>query len=277
MDQTPSALSVRSSGKWCRLRRYLRPTDFGVYVSWCNPFSGCRSLSTRTWRFDVPNRFANQLSWRGGRLSSQSAQSHKLFRARLSDTHGDAVVRAVRLRLVVQRHRCRFANGLAVVAGSRCSSIELAADVRLSKTASLSIHIYYKQIRNKIEFSQISDNLPGSQSRQSRLFGDELWAASSTRVRGYAYAAQLTKNENVATASACTRQRISVALFAARLLAARGFIALDLKPSGRPARCFQSNSPQQPHQYNFAHLCDVRPDLELDDIFIFVPSTRPVL
>ncbi len=177
-------------------------TNLGIYAQLGgNPIDALPDLYVLgNIRYDDPNLFDQQLSWRTGLAYQWSDRvTTKLF-------FGRAFQVPSAVQLFAQPG---FGSSFNVI-GNRALvgqpalnpqsviSAELATTIAVSTTLAIDSALYYQQIRNKIEFVQLSNNFtPRNLSDQDFVGGELGLRGSSSRFGGYAYGSvQLTKNEN---------------------------------------------------------------------------------
>ena len=177
-------------------------TNFGIYAQLGgNPFDAVPELYVLgNVRYDDPNLFDQQLSWRGGLAYQFSDRvTTKLFLGRAFQ-----VPSAVQLFA-----QPGFGSSLNVIGNRSLAgqpslnpqsvvSAELATTVALSNSLAIDGAVYYQQIHNKIEFVQLSNNFTPRNLADQDFVGGELGLrGSSSRLGGYGYGSvQMTTNEN---------------------------------------------------------------------------------
>ena len=176
-------------------------TDWGLYGQLGgNPFSSLPDLYLLgNLRFDSPNLFDNQLSWRGG-LAYQFSPRFitKLFAGR-------AFQIPTATQLFAQPGFGPSYNvigsealpGLPTLQPQSIFSVELATTYSVTNTVVIDAAVYYQEVRDKISFIQVSNNFAARNLADQDFLGGELGVrASSSRLAGYAYgSAQLTNDD----------------------------------------------------------------------------------
>lgn len=177
-------------------------TNLGLYAQiGGNPISALPDLYVLgNIRFDDPNLFKQQLSWRTGVAYQFSSRvTSKLFFGRAFQTPSAVQLFAQpgfgnAYNLIGSRAQA----GLPDLEPQSVISGEFTTKVALSDTIAIDGSVYYQQVRNKIEFTQIASNFTTRNLADQDFAGGELGLrASSSRLSGYAYGSvQATKNTN---------------------------------------------------------------------------------
>jgi outer membrane receptor protein involved in Fe transport len=182
-------------------------TDFGLYGNLSgNPFSAAPDLYlSGNIRYDHPNLFSDQVSWRVG-LAYQFSERviSKLFVGRAfqipSATQLFAQPGFGASNNIIGN---RFEIGAAKLEPQSVRSIELANTFALTNNLVVDVAVYYQDVRQKIEITQVSNNYTARNLQSQYIAGGEAGLrANTSRLVAYFYAstqAQTNREQGHAT------------------------------------------------------------------------------
>ncbi len=157
-----------------------------------NPFSAVPELYLLgNIRYDAPNLFRDQLSWRTGLAYQFSPRvTSKLFVGRAFQTPSGVQLFAQpgfgAAYNTVGNRTIGDSTGLPPVEPQSVFSTELATTYAVTNTIAIDGSVYYQRINDKVEFTQITTNFTTRNLASQDIAGGELgFRASSPRFGGY--------------------------------------------------------------------------------------------
>ncbi|MEZ0313225.1 MAG: TonB-dependent receptor plug domain-containing protein [Myxococcota bacterium] len=168
-------------------------SNTGVYAQiGGNPFSAAPDLYLLgNIRYDAPNLFRDQLSWRAGLAYQFSPRvTSKLFVGRAFQTPSGVQLFAQpgfgAAYNTVGNRTIGDSTGLPPVEPQSVFSTELATTYAVTNSIAIDGSVYYQRIYDKVEFTQITTNFTTRNLANQDIAGGELgFRASSPRFSGY--------------------------------------------------------------------------------------------